>query len=138
MTQDEYYKFTYDHIEGNVLIAVFMDEEEAGNADHIRSALRDGYWLTAKRFFYHSDWNLLMPVVEKIGTIYIQDKDAVKEDCRHWLETFRDNMTRFYCCGLHKAETQIESTWLAVVEFIQISKDRGDVLVYKKVNDGLS
>lgn len=75
---------------------------------------------------YHKDWNLLMPVVEKISLFHygwekIEDR---YDDCAY-PRTFgmRDKeglyMVRINGCQLFSAATLIEATWLSVIDFIK-------------------
>jgi hypothetical protein len=89
-------------LEGNKLLASFMGETG------IQSPYR-----------YDKDWNRLIPVIEKIGTIHINDPLALAQGRTHYVDTFRDNMFRFYCMGLHGANTLIQAAWNACVEFAQ-------------------
>ncbi len=81
---------------------------------------------------YHSSWDWLMPVVEKISEHHYPeyyeygpktDEDGEWDDCAY-LRTFgmRDKegnyMVRFNANALYSAPTLIEATWMAVVEFI--------------------
>lgn len=101
-------------IEGNKLIDIFMDN-----------------WLVSRGFSetelnYHSDWNLLMPVVEKIESIesfvvsfnregvFIQNGFEGQEQYK--LITMLPWDLRHTS---HKEYSKIEYVWLAVVEFIK-------------------
>lgn len=76
---------------------------------------------------YHSSWDWLMPVVEKISRIKcIWDNAEVTESDTYYPRTFGmlnektlQPMVRFNSSFLHEAPTLIEATWKAVVEFIQ-------------------
>jgi hypothetical protein len=68
--------------------------------------------------FYHKSWDWLMLVVErifKIKSIYFVTF-GMQDDEKNY-------MVRFLGHGLHQAATLIESTWLAVVDFIKMNKN---------------
>ena len=105
--------------EGNKLIIEFMGYEFhkgyfilKGPNSSVSSMIRP------QDLYYHEDWNRLMQVIQKIEKTYLHPK---KDDEINYtsLCTFRENMTRFYCFSLFQGETQIESAWLAVVDFIK-------------------
>lgn len=74
---------------------------------------------------YHSSWNLLMPVVEKIRSMHLRvvlegesteiSSRGVEDDAYPWLPEFKD----IYITSNDSSITSIEATWIAVVEFIQ-------------------
>lgn len=78
---------------------------------------------------YHSSWDLLMPVVEKISRIEFERR--YDEDAEKWiiwthhpvtfgmLDEQGRPMVRFYCNTLHIADTLIQAAWNAVVDFIK-------------------
>lgn len=80
---------------------------------------------------YHSDWNWLMRVVEKISKHVYEEqgiRDGVNTEImihRAYPRTFGminnetgQFMFRFNWCGLFEADTLIEAAYMAVVEFI--------------------
>lgn len=97
--------------QGNRLIAEFL-----------------GWHLDPKRSLkYHSSWDWLMPVVEKIADIpmegFINEETedggyaypitfGMRTEIGEWMVRFRGH-------GLHQADTLIQAAWLAVVDFIQ-------------------
>lgn len=96
-------------IEGNILIAKFMqiyDENKSGEKYTTGDALK-----------YHTSWDWLMPVVEKIysvgykmiisyanGTVRIIDNNA---DYDEWIDFDSENIP------------VIEAVWKSVIQFIQ-------------------
>jgi len=97
--------------EGNKLIADFMGQEVM----QLKTAMspQGGYHLMRENhggyepLKYHSSWGWLMPVVEKIGKFEISENHCL----------FSDGEGDF----LHReANTTIEATWLAVVDFIEL------------------
>lgn len=74
---------------------------------------------------YHSHWESLMPVVQKILDYEYLDVSDDEVFARPHLRTFgmKDDDTGFYMvrfnrCRLFIAETLIEATYLAVIDFI--------------------
>lgn len=111
--------------EGNKLIAEFIGFE------YNRSLPAHGggvlMTLTIEDCRYHSSWDWLMPVVEKItGLKYKTDNENVfdNSDTAH-LRTFGmkneagEFMVRFNRFGLFCSPQLINATWLAVVAFIK-------------------
>lgn len=97
-----------EDIDGNELIAAFM-----------------GYPLTKEvgLLSFDSDWNLLMPVVEKIEglnngksfSFYIVKNECDIAFASKWDEKGNEFDAPYF---IQKKESKIQSTWLAVVEFI--------------------
>lgn len=125
-------------VEGNKMIAEFMDVKPSKG---IMGDTREWYKINLgyceiispqDDFMYHTSWDWLMPVVEKISEYkypnYYTDEDHEKEmpyaDCAY-PRTFgmRDSdgqyMVRINANTLHKGKTLIEATWQAVIDFIQ-------------------
>jgi len=79
---------------------------------------------------YHASWGWLMPVVENISCIEFDRKyDEDQEKMIIWThhpvtfgmlnnDTGRP-MVRFYCSPVFEADTLIQATWNAVVDFIK-------------------
>ena len=101
--------------QGEKLIKEFIKDDEA--ICHLRN--------------FSGNWNALMAVVEKILTIHYGWKGIYNEfdDCPY-LRTFgmRDKegkyMVRINANTLHSADTLIEATWLAVIDFIQYNNQK--------------
>jgi hypothetical protein len=95
-------------LEGNKLISSFMGlAGKTGNEYPIGIG-----WCTDEHMQYHSSWDWLMPVVEKI--------EAIENSDDYEVDIFGN------CCEIgtndnHSAvgKTKIEATWKAVVQFIQ-------------------
>jgi hypothetical protein len=112
--------------EGNILIAEFVCGWKPGELFTWPSGGRG--WANEKDFKYHTSWDWLMPVVEKISTIQFTDESWIGSEPYQnyaWPRTFgmRDEegnyMVRFNASPLHTASTLIEAVWLAVVDFIK-------------------
>lgn len=123
-------------IEGNKLIAEFMGLNYTN--------LINGIWFDmqnnghrnieimndAKNYaLYHSDWNWLMPVVDKIEHLYA-DKNSLprfeinSHNCRFAISYPRKY--RVFIAGCYndspeeiKANSKIEAAWMVAVEFIK-------------------
>lgn len=104
-------------LESNNLIAEFMGDnfiiEDLKN--------RQMHCYGTKKLEYHSSWDWLMPVVEKISEFKYEDGDTayprtfgVIEDGK---KMFRLNRHQLFRC-----DTLIEATWLSVVNFIRWHK----------------
>ena len=105
-------------IEGNKLIAEFMGEKIIPSEDSVR--YKDGSevvidsvkgWRVCK---YHTSWDWLMPVVEKIEklgySVFIQN-DAC------WIKVARAGMKMPLISEL--GENKISAAFIAIVQFIQ-------------------
>lgn len=115
--------------EGNIAIAGFMGEKlfvkPDGEVRIWRGNNRDyNFKVWAK---YHSSWDWLMPVVEKIITYEFPLEDDLPFGAdTAYLRTFGminndtgKKMVRFNRFGINESSSIIEATWLAVIEFIQ-------------------
>lgn len=74
---------------------------------------------------YHSDWNWLIPVIEKISKLNLPDPDNCSESWQPFPRTFGmandDNgyfMFRFNRYGIHEAPVLIDAAYSAVVELL--------------------
>lgn len=112
--------------EGNTLINDFMGEEH------------DECFEIFGPDPYHSSWNALMPVVEKIESVIIDNyedttsgKKMVKRSpsveivggyCEISVGGYLDSMDKLCYCAfqtIKKSKSKIEAVWQAVIEFIQ-------------------
>lgn len=121
-----------DIIEANRLIAVFDGYREIKDYDGWEYAYVLHPTINMEvtgdvDLKYHRSWNALMPVVEKISKIPLPG-DGTRPAEPH--ETFYPYtfgmlspsgrpMVRICANGLFEADTLIEATWLAVVDFIR-------------------
>jgi hypothetical protein len=71
---------------------------------------------------YHTSWDWLMPVVEKISAIPLIGAIEIHDTCHPITFGMPDEkgnvMVRFKGHFIYAAPTLIEATWLAVVDFI--------------------
>lgn len=114
-------------IEGNKLISEFMGIIVEVKAERLYTSKHFGI----KMVQYHSSWDWLMPVVEKISDYHYPDfyigekpEEAHEFDDYAYPRTFgmRDEegnyMVRINANSLHKSQSFIEATWLAIVDWI--------------------
>ena len=96
--------------ENNKLIAEFMRVDQI-NVDT---------WLDEnEELNYNSSWNWLMPVVEKIESLDIVCFEKNLQEEGDYQALFTKGEDIFIC---HYADTSIEATYKAVVEFIKQHK----------------
>lgn len=125
-----------DIITGNKLIAEFDDGVRIEPYQNWKFKDIRSYGYTTYRdeeLQYHSSWSWLMPIIEKISTYHYPEyygkrgkteDDGDYDDCAY-PRTFgmRDKegkyMVRINANTLHSANTLIEATWMAVIDFIQ-------------------
>jgi hypothetical protein len=102
----------FERLIGNELISKFM-------------GIKPSFW--TKRWFvsdysvmkYHSDWNLLMQVVEKICKLKIGQDEYVEYSTFVVNKETGQIMVRFNGFSYYEGDTPIEATFLAVVNFIK-------------------
>jgi hypothetical protein len=107
--------------DGNFLISKFMGFTYPNREDNVWKISLLGL------HNYHEDWNVLMPVVEKISRIQCIWLNAIADETdTYYPRTFgmlnsetKNPMVRFNSNQVYEAPTLIEATWLAVVEFIK-------------------
>lgn len=117
-------------INGNKLIARFMGWEDSPYPNLPNKMYRDEadeqIGIHIDHLAYHTSWDWLMPVVEKISTIhYGWDKiENPFDDCVYprtfgMLDAEGKPMVRFNSSQVFTADTLIEVTYMAVVDFIK-------------------
>lgn len=120
-------------LEGNRLIGQFMGYtmfDKKFPRNHGIGAPENEYKdMIVEKAKYHCFWGWLMPVVEKISRIEFERRyDEYLEKWVIWthhpvtfgmLDELGRPMVRFYCNTLHIADTLIQATWNAVVDFIK-------------------
>lgn len=109
-------------IEGNILIADFMgfQRTEKGSGEVTYKGKGRGVVIWASTLEFHSSWDWLMPVVEKIEDTKADEHYYFKFDMinRNEVEiTYEDNSVFFI--DSFKTKNKKEAVWLAVVEFIK-------------------
>jgi hypothetical protein len=110
-------------LESNKLIAKFMGKKIINNWVQLVDKYNGEYDISLLK--YHSDWNQLMPVVEKI------EKDISKEPYYGFTVRIADRCCLIACHERNKQDgviyqtpwgfrplLKIQAVWLAVVEFI--------------------
>ena len=103
-------------LQGNKLIAEFMGWEHHSDPEY------DAHEM--KNLKYHSSWDQLMPVVEKIAKMKFK-YDNADEWYSPYPTTFGmvddegNYMVRIYSSQLFSAPTLIEAAWNVVVDFIE-------------------
>lgn len=111
-----------DTLTGNKIIAEFMDLKKLTETEWMNPVL------ACKTNFlaYRESWGWIMPVVEKISTIHYgwDEIENPFDDCAYprtfgMLNAQGKPMVRINSSQVFTAETLIEATWLAVVDFIQ-------------------
>lgn len=108
--------------QGNFLIAKFMGFTYPNGKDAVWYCYQDSHK-------YHKDWNLLMPVIEKISKIPLQNLDGTP--CTDTIDTCypitfnmpttdgSEVMFRFKGFSVHTETTLIKVAWEACIEVIQ-------------------
>ena len=108
-------------IEGNKLIAEFMGDTTSQNS---KVSFTKNCPVSGLK--YHSSWDWLMPVVEKIEHTY---QFGTGNYCKIYISCNNDPKDYFYYCNIFGSEDdqfngesavkKITSVWFAVVEFIE-------------------
>ena len=123
-------------LKGNKLIAEFMGGKFFKDTEMILeikvlNPTTGNYISCADKLQYHSSWNWLMPVVEKIARCQTADEEVIYngEDSyfdAYYPRTFgminsttKEYMVRINRFPLHQSKSLIEATWFAVVEFVE-------------------
>jgi hypothetical protein len=123
---------TTDTIQGNKLIAQFMGilPDVYNPERYVSSTWPDTIFATPSEMRYHSSWNWLMPVVEKISLMNYPDEPTFPEEEDYVPDTAYPRtfgmisrngqfMVRFNRQPLFEADTLIEAAWMAVVDFVK-------------------
>lgn len=114
-------------LEGNKLIAEFMGIPKCDRCigDCGQYKFGNSIYYRVDELFYHTSWDWLMPVVEKIGNIHygwMELENEFQDTAFPFTFGMRDAegnyMFRFNASQLHTAPTLIEATWSAVIDFI--------------------
>lgn len=121
MTQEEI-------IEGNKLIAVFIGLKEKGFGRNMHFVDKNGKIIAMSYLLqYHTSWDWLMPVVEKIESLGLE----ILDECNLWyfqinkqevfinMSGILNNGNKFELNKYIESETKKEAIYKAVVEFIK-------------------
>ena len=111
-------------LEGNKIIAEFMGVKFHPTVEQWKTS--PGYF--SKELEYLTNWNWLMPVIEKISKVQVIGATEQSDTCYPRTFGMLQNdtglpMFRFNCCHLFVGATLIEAAWIAVVEFIKSEND---------------
>lgn len=96
-------------IEGDLSIAVFMGYTAASKSRLI-VPYTDCTLIHIDSLRYHSDWNLLMPVVERISKVWWTDFNDIEEEV---LAIHKNKVTD------HLIATEIKIIWQSCIYFIK-------------------
>lgn len=105
--------------EGNKLIAEFMGADFNNEGDFCYFKLPDNKAHTVGGLKYHTSWDWLMPVVEKIEKDFVNSSTISHHrfEDTYWCEFIDSEETQ---TGYAKSETsKIEAVWLCVIDFIK-------------------
>lgn len=114
----------------NKLIAEFMGGKEKKQSPlfgqsfiEINTTNMDCYvslpkYVNPNALKYHTSWDWLMPVVEKIECITIDNDDNSDNFFNVMIEVFECNINGGDICICKSGNTKLEATYNAVVEFI--------------------
>jgi len=113
-------------LEGNKMISRFASESkepyrnEGDFVSYIGCNGEEGYF-DYEDMQYHTSWNWLMPVVEKIENIKDSENNyAFSFDIgRDFCVIFHNDLTQNTITAKSEHNNKIKSVWLAVVEFIK-------------------
>jgi hypothetical protein len=78
---------------------------------------------------YHSSWDWLMPVVEKIECTKTDDEDNSDSFFNVMIEVFECNINGRDICICENGNTKLEATYRAVVEFIN-QYNKNNIICY--------
>lgn len=122
-------------IEYNKMIAEFMGLKKTriarGIPDmHYRHKFcTHGFYSTQHEnsLLFHSSWDWLMPVVEKIETELDEEYRIVilENECSIFRKTIDKKLQIIFECIVEKQETsKIYAVWLAIIEFIKLHNNK--------------
>ena len=97
--------------ESNKLIAEFMGLKEHEGSYYL-PLYNSGDWVPDVELEYHNSWDWLMPVVDKIKILVMEDDSDELYNSEEW-----DNITHTL------VQIEIKSVYQAVVEFIKNQND---------------
>ena len=109
--------------ENNKMIAEFMGHDTYESNGYIMVRYSDNNERTLQDTHYHTSWDWLMPVVEKIECTPIDNDDNSDNFFNVMIEVFECNINGGDICICENGHTKREATYKAVVEFInQLNK----------------
>lgn len=131
-------------IANNVLIAEFMGYNS--NTEKVFKYDVIGAQWAAEGLKFHSNWQWLMPVIERISKIEIEGTrhfdDSLGVECEVW-DTYYPRtfgminsktgefMFRFNCHSVFCAPTLQEAAYMAVVSFVELDKEERKIAEHK-------
>lgn len=110
--------------DSNRMIALFNGWTEHKSVNGNRIYTKDGIAKVPNDLNYAGDWNILMPIIEKISLIPLIGAEDHQDTC--YPRTFNmptedgKRMFRFNGFACHNGDTLIQAAYSAVVEAIQI------------------
>ena len=106
-------------IENNKLIAEFMGRKGKVNNHLYWVNIPNSKWVSLEEMKFHSSWDWLMPVVEKIETFIFEDDEYynfhILGGCSVYVISSHGNELIYS----DKEQSKLECLWIAVVEFIK-------------------
>ena len=109
--------------EDNKIIAKFMQLQtvtfKSGIVNYYHREYSSGTWYEEHELSYNASWDWLMPVVEKIESLDIVCFEKNLQEEGGYQALFTKGNDILIC---HYADTSIEATYNAVVEFIKQHK----------------
>ena len=120
----------------------FMHVAPLDSKTAIEEMVTQKIWRNIQRLSkYHSSWDWLMPVIEKISKVPVIGATEFYDTC--YPRTFgmlQDAtglpMFRFNCCALYVGGTLIEAAWIAIVEFIKAEIQTSSPIADEKFGKG--
>lgn len=103
-----------DIIKGNKLIAEFVKLERRGQTYYYEDDTCDN-----NKLLYHTSWDWLMPVVEKIEKTWINGANSTLLTEGDIVQIYhgREHDSKDFATGILRGERK-KTLWLAVIEFI--------------------
>lgn len=107
-------------VEGNKLIAEFMGWSKSDYHNTPNKMYNGAIGIHVDHLQYHTSWDWLMPVVEKIEDCRIVDDYGFSVNIDNWQVIIKSLLSgKIITSNLSGAKSKIEATWQAVVEFIK-------------------
>lgn len=110
-------------IENNKLIAEFMRHKYLNKKEYAKETgcpEKEFINIPDSNCFYHSSWDLLMPIIEKIESIHYTIFDGIPLTYRfYWSKPWAKIIQNANIIAQHKGPIMIESVYKVIVEFIK-------------------